>query len=107
MIFENRSEVMMKKKDNDQTLKEAIGDFLRSENMDGKLAEVNVINKWESIVGKLIAGQTKKMYFFDGKLNIQIESAALRQELNYQRFKIVELVNKEAGMKLITDVVVR
>ena len=47
------------------------------------------------------------MYFFDGKLNIQIESAALRQELNYQRFKIVELVNKEAGMQLITDVVVR
>ena len=98
---------MRRKKDNDQTLKEAIGDFLKSENMDGKLAEVNIINNWEKIAGKMIAAETKKIYFFDGKLNLQIESAALRQELNYQRFKIVELVNKEAGRDLISDVVVR
>lgn len=75
--------------------------------MDGKLAEINVINNWEKIVGKLIAGQTRKIYFHEGKLHLQIESAPLRQELNYQRFKLVELVNKEAGRELIKDVVVR
>jgi hypothetical protein len=99
--------MMRKRKDNDQTLKEAIGDFFRSENMDGKLIEVNIINNWEKIVGKLIASQTSKMYFYDGRLYLQIGSAALRQELNYQRFKIVELVNKEAGTDIIRDVVVR
>lgn len=97
----------MKRKDNDQTLKEAIQDFLKSENMDGKLTEINIINNWEKIVGKLIAGQTSKMYFHDGKLHLQITSAPLRQELNYQRFKLVELVNKEARRELIKDVVVR
>ena len=96
-----------KKRDNDQTLKEAIGDFLKSEKMDGKLAEVNIVNQWEKIVGKLIASQTTKMSFFEHKLFLTIESAPLRQELNYQRFKIVELVNKEAGFELIKDVVVR
>jgi hypothetical protein len=98
---------MNKRRDNDQTLKEAIGDFFKSERMDGKLAEVNIMNNWEKIVGKLIAGQTNKIYFYDHKLHLQIESAPLRQELIYQRFKIVELVNKEAGMDLIKDVVVR
>lgn len=97
----------IKRKDNDQTLKEAIGDFFKSENMDGKLAETGIIANWEKIVGKLIATETKKIYFHQNKLHLQIESAALRQELNYQRFKIVELVNKEAGMDLINDVVVR
>ncbi|MES2689069.1 MAG: DUF721 domain-containing protein [Bacteroidota bacterium] len=96
-----------KRKDNDQTLKEAIGDFFKSERMDGKLMEVNITNNWEKIVGKLIASQTNKMYFHEGKLHLQIESPALRQELNYQRFKIVELVNKEAGAEIIKDVVVR
>lgn len=99
--------MFQKRKDNDQTLKEAIGDFLKSENMDGKLAEVNIINNWEKIVGRLIASQTNKMWFHEGKLHLQIESPALRQELNYQRFKIVELVNKEAGTELIKDVAVR
>jgi hypothetical protein len=96
-----------KRKSNDQTLKEAIGDFFKSEKMDGKLMEIKVINNWEKIVGKLIASQTNKIYFFDGKLHLQIESPALRQELNYQRFKIVELVNNEVGVELIKDVVVR
>ncbi|MFN7313475.1 MAG: DUF721 domain-containing protein [Bacteroidota bacterium] len=98
---------MKKRKDNEQTLKDAISDFLKSERMDNKLAEINIINKWEDIVGKLISSQTEKMYFHEGKLFLQISSAPLRQELNYQRFKIVELVNKEAGIELIKDVVVR
>jgi hypothetical protein len=98
---------MKKRRDNDQTLKEAIGDFFKSENMDGKLAETNIITNWEKIVGKLIAGETTKIYFHQDKLHLQIESAPLRQELNYQRFKIVDLVNKEAGIELIKDVVIR
>ncbi|TAE79165.1 MAG: hypothetical protein EAY81_11585, partial [Bacteroidetes bacterium] len=48
----------IKRKDNDQTLKEAIGDFFKSENMDGKLAETGIIANWEKIVGKLIATET-------------------------------------------------
>lgn len=99
--------MFQKRKDNDQTLKDAIGDFLRSENMDGKLAEINIVNNWEKIVGRLIASQTSKIWFHEEKLYLQIESPALRQELNYQRFKIAELVNKEAGRELVKDVVVR
>lgn len=99
--------MMKKKRDNDQTLKDAIQDFLKSENMDGKLSEINIINNWEKIVGRLIASQTQKIYFHDGKMILHIESPALKQELNYQRFKLVELVNKEAGRELIKDVVVR
>lgn len=97
----------MKRKNHDQTLKEAIGDFLKSEHMDTKLAEVNVINNWENITGKLIASQTEKIFFSEGKLFIQITSAPLRQELNYQRFKLVELVNDFAKCELIKEVVVR
>lgn len=98
---------MNKRRDNDQTLKEAIQDFLKSEKMDGKLAEITIINNWEKIVGKLIASQTSKIWIHEGKLFLHIDSPPLRQELNYQRFKIIELVNNEAGQELIKDVVVR
>ena len=97
----------MVRKSNEQSIKDVISDFLQSNHMKGKLMEINIINNWEKIMGVLIAKNTTKIYFAKGKLFIHIESAPLRNELNYSRSKIVELVNKEAGEELIDEVVVR
>jgi predicted nucleic acid-binding Zn ribbon protein len=93
--------------DNEQTLKQAIKDFLESGKMKGKLAEVNIIERWKDIVGPLIAKNTTKIYFRDGKLHLHIESAPLRHELQYSRSQLISLVNAEAGEDLIDDVIVR
>jgi hypothetical protein len=98
---------MVKRKSNEQSIKDVINDLLESNHMKGKLTEINIINNWEKLVGNLIAKNTSKIYFNKGKLYLHIDSAPLRNELNYSRSKIVELVNKEAGVELIDDVVVR
>ncbi|MEI6506847.1 MAG: DUF721 domain-containing protein [Bacteroidota bacterium] len=98
---------MKKRGSNEQSIKEVISDLMGSNHMKGKLAEINIINNWEKIVGKLIAKNTTKIYISKNKLYLHIESAPLRNELNYTRSKIVELVNQEAGTELIDDVVVR
>jgi hypothetical protein len=95
------------RRSNEQSIKDVISDFLESNHMKNKLTEVNIINNWEKIMGNLIAKNTTKIYFYKSKLFLHIESAPLRNELNYSRSKIVELVNKEAGQELIEDVVVR
>ena len=97
----------MARKSNEQSIKDVISDFLQSNHMKGKLTEINIINNWEKIVGILIAKNTTKIYFHKNKLFLHIESAPLRNELNYSRSKIVALVNKEAGTELIDEVVVR
>lgn len=98
---------MVKRKSNEQSIKDVINDLLESNHMKGKLTEINIINNWEKLVGNLIAKNTSKIYFNKGKLYLHIDSAPLRNELNYSRSKIVELVNKEAGVELIDEVVVR
>jgi hypothetical protein len=97
----------MARKSNEQSIKEVISDFIQSNHMKSKLTEINIINNWEKIVGVLIAKNTTKIYFYKSKLFIHIESAPLRNELNYSRSKIMEVVNKEAGEELIDEVVVR
>ena len=97
----------MARKSNEQSIKEVISDFIQSNHMKNKLAEINIINNWEKIVGVLIAKNTTKIYFYKSKLFLHIESAPLRNELNYSRSKILELINKEAGEELIDEVVVR
>ncbi len=98
---------MQPKKSNEQTLKSAISDFLHSQHLDTKLAEMNIINSWERLVGALIAKNTQEISFKKGIMYLKIESNALRNELNYQRGKIMAIVNTEANQQLIIDVVIR
>jgi len=92
---------------NEHTIKEVINDFLESQKLKTNLTEINIINKWEELMGPLIAKKTTKIYFHQGKLFLYIESAPLRHELNFQRSRIIAIVNTEAGEQLIEDVVLR
>ncbi len=42
------------------SLGEAIKDYIREMNLEGKLMEINVLNGWEAAVGKAIASRTSK-----------------------------------------------
>jgi hypothetical protein len=95
------------RKSNEQTLKEVISDLFETNRMNGKLKEISIINNWEKLVGALIAKNTTKIYFHQGKLFLHIESPPLRTELAYSKSKLIEVVNREAGEELIDDVVVR
>lgn len=92
---------------NEQSLKEVISELFETNHMGNKLKEVQLINNWEKMVGNLIAKNTNKIYFNNGKLFLHIESAPLRTELTYSKSKIIEIINKEAGETFIDDVVIR
>ena len=92
-------------KSNQQTLKEAIAEFLKVMKLDTKLKEVKLITSWETIVGKLIAKHTKDISIRNKVLYVTLDSAALRQELGYAQEKILQMLNDSAGEKLIEKVV--
>lgn len=92
---------------NEQSLKDVISELFQGNPMGDKLKEVELVNNWEKLVGSLIAKNTQKIYIKQGKLYLHIESAPLRTELTYTKSKIIDVVNKEAGMNLIDDVIIR
>ncbi len=92
------------KKSNEILLKDAISAFLKDNNLEAKLEETRVINSWEEVVGKLIARHTDQMRIKDRVLYIKVDSAALREELSYQRSKLVKSLNKTAGVEAIDDI---
>lgn len=89
------------------SLKEAIHQLIDQNGMKQKMMESEVKSKWESIVGKMIADATSSLLFREGILYIQIDSTALKHELNYSKNRIVEEVNAFAGFGLIEQVVIR
>lgn len=92
---------------NEQNIKEAIGEFLKSSRLSKKLAEQKIIDGWEKHMGKMIAKHTKQISISNKKLFLHLDSAPLKQELFYSREKIIKILNKEAGEEVIREVVFR
>ncbi len=93
------------KRTNVQSLKQALEEMLKTYHLEGKLAERRVISAWGTVTGKMIAKHTKNIYINKKKLFVKIDSPAIKNELFYNRQKIIELLNQQAGEKVIEEIV--
>ena len=92
---------------NDQSLGDAIREFLHSYHLEDKLNETKVIQSWGKVVGPMVEKHTHGLYIRNRILFVKVESAALRQELTYSRSKIIAALNKEVKSEVIEDLVLR
>jgi len=92
------------KKSNEILLKDAIEAFLKENNLDTRLNETRLIGAWEEVTGKLIARHTNQMYVKNRALFVKVDAAALREELTYQKSKLIKELNKLAGIEAIDDI---
>jgi predicted nucleic acid-binding Zn ribbon protein len=90
---------------NDRPLKDVILEFLRKYRLEQHLEETRLAGDWEKVAGKLIASHTGNVRVRDGVLFVRVDSAALRQELQYRKEKLIGLLNKQAGKNLVKDIV--
>ncbi|HET6244940.1 MAG: DUF721 domain-containing protein [Bacteroidetes bacterium] len=97
----------MKRSSNQQSIGEAITDFLKRFRIDVKLAEVSAVASWEKLMGVTVAKRTKEIVIKNKTLYLKIESSALKDELSYSKEKIKDLINKEAGMVVVENVDIR
>lgn len=89
------------------SLAEALRDYIREMNLEGKLREVNLINSWEEIVGKAISSRTSRIYIKDHILFIHLDSSVARNELMMLREELKDKLNQRAGSEVINDIVFR
>jgi len=95
----------MNKRSNDQTLKAAIDELLKTFHLDEKMQEVKLVNSWEKIMGKAVSNRTTQIFIRDKKLFVYLNSASLRQELHNEKEKITRLLNDEVGTAVIREII--
>ena len=76
------------KKSNEILLGDAISAFLKENNLESRLNETRLVGAWEQVTGKLIARHTLQMNVRDKILYVKVDSAALREELSFQKSKL-------------------
>jgi predicted nucleic acid-binding Zn ribbon protein len=95
------------RKSNTRRIGAVISDYLREMKIEKKVTEVRLVNSWPAIVGPTIARQTEKVYIRNGVFFIHIASPVLKNEISYMKGRIMEVLNEQAGERIITRVVLR
>ena len=93
------------KKSNLIKVGDAINEFLKQEKLDVKISRFTVKNSWTEIVGEHISNNTLDISFNDTVMFLTLRSAALKQELSFNKQKIIDNINRFCGSKLINDIV--
>ncbi len=89
------------------SLGEALKQFLSQSRLKGSMQALQIEDAWEQIMGKTIAKYTDSIRIQGNTLIIHTSVAPLKQELSYQKDKILQRVNEALGEKIIKEVMIR
>lgn len=93
-----------KRLENKTTLGDAIDKILKAYRLDNKLKEIDILSKWEEMMGRAVFLRTKNIYIKDKILYLQLDSSVMRDELMNGKSIIIQRVNETAGHEMVRDI---
>lgn len=89
------------------SLGDAMKAFLDKSRLKSGIKALQIEQVWAEVMGKTIAKYTDKLEIVKQTLFIHTSVGPLKNELYYQKEKIIERVNEAMGEKVITTVVIK
>ena len=89
------------------SMRDALKKFLDESRIKSGIQALQIEDVWEQIMGKTIARYTEKLKIINDTLFITTSVAPLKQELIFQKEKIIQRVNEALGQKIISKIVVQ
>lgn len=91
----------------EKPLKKTIDLLLRAYGYQDQLDELEIIKIYEDLVGKMFANHTQKIGFKKKILYVKLDSASLKQELNYVKEGLVQKINQTLGRRVVDKIVIK
>lgn len=88
---------MSSRKYTDQPLRTIIGELLKNSGLEQRYNELEVASAYRSVVGEVIWKKTREVRVHGKTMVLKMDSGALKQELSFQKSKILSLVNEKLG----------
>ena len=95
------------RKSNQQSIGAVIKQLLKNQKLEGRLQELDVLNFCEEVLGKNLMKYISDITFRKGKLMIKVESAAVRNELSYQKSEIQKKINENAANEIVKEIILK
>jgi hypothetical protein len=98
---------MSKRHNENMSLRDALKDFVETNNLKKGLEKVEVQDLWVELMGNGVNSYTTSIQLNRDTLYIQLSSSALREELSYGKAKIIAMLNEALGKEVIKKLVLR
>jgi predicted nucleic acid-binding Zn ribbon protein len=85
-------------------INEVINNALVKYNLKNKIKEIEIISKWDKIVGELISKHTAPRGIYYKKFIIDVDSPIWANELSLIKDKLIEKINSEIGSNVVKDI---
>ncbi len=90
-------EAIMNRKYTDNPLKDIITDILRRNGWEHRYLEMEVLRCYREVVGEVIWKKTRESRLNGKTLILKMDSGPLKQELSYQKTKLMDGINELLG----------
>ena len=67
---------------------------------------IKVQKAWIKTMGKNIQKYTYKVVYKKGILYVKLKSSVLKEELTFEKTKVIKLINQELGKEYVKDLVI-
>tara|TARA_B100000579_G_C22384134_1_gene644230 strand:- start:365 stop:640 length:276 start_codon:yes stop_codon:yes gene_type:complete len=88
-----------------QHIKLAIKSFLNKSGLKEGIEEQKAIKIWDKIVGPKISNNTEPISIKNGVIIIKTNNSVWRQELQFQKQKIIKKLNQKLKKKIIREII--
>jgi len=95
------------RKSNTQSISSVLKSYVRENNLERKLNELDLIKSWEEIMGKTVARYTGNLYIQNSTLFVETTSPVVRNELLMMKEEIRVRLNEIVGEELIKTIIFR
>ena len=97
----------MSRKEEHQSLKQALGEFIKTNKLQKGIDQIRVIEVWKESMGPGVSKYTTAVQLNGDTLYISLSSSVLREELSLGRTKIIDLLNEALGKEIIHRLILR
>ena len=89
---------------NNQRISDIIKKLTAKSDIKDKLEKLDILDYWHDTIGQNLTKYIINEYVKNDVLFVKLKSSVVRNELTYNKSKIIEKVNSIAGKKVIKDI---
>ncbi|MBJ34278.1 MAG: RNA-binding protein [Flavobacteriaceae bacterium] len=96
----------MSKRGETKNISKVIEDVFSQKHFRIGIDNIKVQEAWLKTMGKNIQKYTYKVVYKKGILYVKLKSSVLKEELTFEKMKVINLLNKELGKEYIKNIVI-
>jgi hypothetical protein len=95
----------MTNKPNDfKKISEVLGEIVSQKHIRVGIDKIRIQEAWRVVMGKNIEKYTSNVTYRKGVLSVKLKSSVLKEELFFEKNKVIKLLNENLGKKYIQEI---